>query len=184
MFLSLPPPAHAAVNAARGGVDGIDNGTLVGGDGTGEARLELFGVGLALEKQARDLSGTSLPDGAVVSPGQEIYFVLYLDNPTAIVVADFRVTDLLDEQQFTYVPGSIEQVVVPSGSDDATIWAGPWVPQTDAVGAPDDGASVTDTGGPAGADRVSVGAEPVQTNQTVGIPALSLRAFRFRVTVN
>ena len=184
VLLALPPPAHAVVNAATGGVGGIDNGTLVGGDGTGEARLELFGVDLALVKQARDLSGTVLPDGAVVSPGQEIYFVLYVDNPTAVSVADFRLTDLLNEQQFSYVPGSLEQTVVPTGSNDATIWAGPWTPQTDAVGAPDDGASVTDTGGPSGADRVTVGTEPVQTNQQVGIPALSLRAFRLRVVVN
>ncbi len=182
--LSLPPPAHAAVNAARAGVGGIDNGTLLGGDGTGEARIELFGVDLALVKQARDLSGTVLPDGAAVSPGQEIYFVLYVDNPTAVAVGDLRLADPLNESQFTYVPGSLEQTVVPTGSGDAAIWAGAWAGLTDAVGAPDDAASATNTGGPVGEDRVTVGAEPVQTNQQVGIPALSLRAVRFRVTVN
>ena len=122
--------------------------------------------------------------GSDVSPGQELYFVLYVDNPTAVAVQDLRLNDPLDELQFTYVPGSLEETVVPTGSTDAAIWAGVWTTLTDVVGAPDDGGSVTDTGGPPTEDRVTVGADPAQTNQQVGIPALSLRAVRFRVTVN
>lgn len=180
----MPPPVQAAVNAARAGIEGIDNGTIQDGDGSGEARIELFGVDLALVKQARDPAGTVLPDGSDVSPGQEIYFVLYVDNPTAVAVDDLRLNDPLDELQFAYVPGSLEQTVVPTGSGDAAIWAGTWLPLTDALGAPDDVGSVTDTGGPPDDDRVTLGADPLQTNQQVGIPALSLRAVRFRVTVN
>jgi len=184
VLLSIPPPVLAADNAALGGIGGIDNGTLVGGDGTGEARLTLFSTDLALIKQARDLSGTVLPDGTDVSSGQEIWFVLYVDNPTTVDVLDLRINDLLDEPDFSYVPGTLAQRSVPSGSDDATIWGGPWSGLTDAVGPPDDGGSVTDTGGPPDPDRVTIGAVTGQANQLVQIPAGSIRAVRFRVRVN
>ena len=89
----FPPPALGADNTALGGIGGLDNGTLTGGDGSGEARISLFAVDLALVKQARDLSGTVLPDGAPVSPGQELYFVLYVDNPADVAAADLRITE-------------------------------------------------------------------------------------------
>jgi hypothetical protein len=73
---------------------------------------------------------------------------------------------------------------VPSGSGDAAIWAGAWTSLTDALGPPDDAGSVVDTGGPVDPDRVTVGAVPGQLNQTVDVPAGSLRAVRFRVRVN
>jgi uncharacterized repeat protein (TIGR01451 family) len=119
-----------------------------------------------------------------VSPGQEIYFVVYVDNPTPATAGDLRVTDALDETQFSYIPGSLEQTLVPSGSGDAAIWAALWTPLTDALGAPDDVASVVDTGGPPGTDQVTVGAVPGQANQAADVPATSLRAVRFRVRVN
>lgn len=184
VLLVHPPPAVAADNAALGGIGGIDNGTVLGGDGTGEARIALFAVDLALVKQARDLSGTVLPDGADVSPGQDIYFVLYVENPTDFPVGDLRITDPISDLEFSYVAGSLEQTVVPDGSSDAAIWAGPWTPLTDAVGPPDDGASIIDTGGPPSEDRLTVGAVSQQLNQIVDLPARSLRAIRFRVRVN
>jgi len=52
------------------------------------------------------------------------------------------------------------------------------------VGGPDDSASITDSGGPAGADRLTVGAVAVQANQLLNISGNTLRAVRFRVTVN
>jgi hypothetical protein len=179
------PPALTAVNAVTGGIGGINNGTLAGGDGTGTARIELTSVELALVKQARDLSGTVLPGGSNVRPGQELYFVLYLDNPTPVAVSDIRFTDLLSDAQFSYEAGSLAETVVASGSADAAIWAGTWTPLTDAVGAPDVGASATDTGGrPGFIDRITIGAEPTQKNQTVDVPPFSMRAFRFKVRVN
>jgi uncharacterized repeat protein (TIGR01451 family) len=141
-------------------------------------------VNLALIKQARDLAGTVLPNGSNVSPGQQIYFVLYVDNSTITSATDIRITDLLDESQFTYVPNSIETTVVPTGSNNAAIWGGVWTALTDGVGGPDDLASITDTGGPAGLDRVTIGAVAGQANQTLNVPGGSLRAIRFRVTVN
>lgn len=141
-------------------------------------------VRLALNKQARDLTGVVLPGGSNVTSGQQIYFVLYIDNVTAFQAADIRLSDLLNESEFTYIPNSMEITAVPSGSTDAAIWAGVWTPLSDVVGAPDDRASITDSGGPAGLDQITVGAETGQVNQTLNIPGNALQAIRFRVTVN
>jgi uncharacterized repeat protein (TIGR01451 family) len=92
-------------------------------------------VGLALVKQARALDGTVLPDQALVAPGQEIYFLLYVDNPTNVAAGDVRISDVLDETQFAYVPGTLEQNFVASGASDAVIWTGSWSALTDAAGA-------------------------------------------------
>jgi uncharacterized repeat protein (TIGR01451 family) len=180
----MSPPARAVDNAARGGIGSIDNGTLQYGDGTGQARVSLLVADLALVKQARGLTGTVLADGSPVAAGDEIWFVLYVDNTTSAPAADVRITDALDESAFTYVPGTLARTVVPTASSDAAIWAGAWVPLTDAVGGPDDQGSATDTGGPAGADRIVVGAEPPAPNVTLSVPGSSLAAIRFRVRVN
>lgn len=183
-LLFHPPRADAADNAATGGVGGLNNGTLAGGDGSGEAKISLFTVDLALVKQARDLAGTVLPAGASVVPGQELWFVLVLDNPTPVAAGDLRLTDALDETQFTYVPGTLATTLVPTGSSDADIWAGAWNALTDALGPPDDEASFVDTGGPPDLDRLTVGTEPVQVNRLTDVPAATLRAVRFKVRVN
>ena len=184
LLLIGPPGARAATNAATGGIGGINNGTLAGGDGTGSAQVTFGVTDLALVKQARDLLGVVLPAGSNVAAGQEIYFVLFVDNITPYPAGDLQVTDLLDESQFTYVPGTLAATVAHTGSNDAAIWAAPWIPLSDDVGAPDDIASITDTGGPAGRDRITIGAVAAQSNQMLQIPGQSLRAIRFRVRVN
>lgn len=182
--LGSPGVALGATNVATGGIGGLNNGTLTGGDGSGTARFTIDTVALSLIKQARDVDGIVLPDGADVYPGQEIWFVLWVDNPTAFPTADVRMSDDIDESQFTYVAGTLAETLVPSGSDDAAIWAGVWNPLSDQLGPPDDFASVIDTGGPSGPDRITVGAQSGQVNQLVTLPGSSLRAIRFRVTVN
>ncbi len=179
-----PPEAAAATNRALGGIAGINNGTLDGGDGTGEAAITLESVQLALVKQARDASGNVLGTGADVAPGQPLWFVLYIDNVTDFPAAGIRISDVLNESEFTYVPDSLETATVASGADDATIWSGAWSSLTDAVGAPDDIASITDTGGAPDAETITVGEVAGQTNAPVTIPANSILAVRFRVTVD
>jgi len=178
------PYAFAAVNSVTGGIGGINNGTLSGGDGTGTAQITLNVSALALVKQARDLTGNVLPGNADVFSGQEIYFVLYVDNPSPYAAVDLRVLDQLNESEFTYIQGSLEMTAVPSGSGDAAIWAGTWSAVSDTLGAPDDGASILDTGGQAGRDNLTVGSVPGQANQAVDIPGNSLVAIRFRARVN
>jgi hypothetical protein len=178
-----PPQLNAATNAVTGGIGGINNGTLLGGDGTGTARIELLSVNLALVKQARDLGGVLLADGSNVTPGQEIYFVLYVDNST-VAAAPLQITDLLNELEFTYVANSIESTTVPTGSTDAALWSGIWTPLTDALGAPDDSVSFIDTGGGAEPDQLTIGDVTGQVNQVFTVPANSIRAIRFRVRVD
>lgn len=183
-FASQPADVHAAINSATGGIGGINNGTLIGGDGTGTAQFEINSVQLLLVKEARDLAGNVLAAGANVAPNQEIYFVLYIDNITDFSASRLTIEDALDEAQFTYLPNSLEATTVVSGSDAVARWAGLWTPLTDTLGAPDDDASVLDSGGPAGLDQLAVGEVALQVNQPLAIPAQTQWAIRFRVTVN
>ena len=152
--------AHSATNEVidpgGGGVTLIPSG-----------QVTVTSVQLGLMIQARDITGTVIPDGADITPGQEIYFVLYVDNSTAALASDIRISDIINESEFTYVPDSIETAVVPTGSDDAAIWAGLWTSRTDNVGG-----------------RITAGLETAQVNQPLDIPGNSIWAIRFRVTVN
>lgn len=177
-------PLHAATNAVLGGFGGINNGTISGGDGTGTARITINSASLALVKQARDLSGTVLADGTDVSAGQEIYFLLFVDNPTSGAALDVRLVDAIDDTGFTYIDNSLATALLPSGANDAAIWSGGWTPLSDAVGLPDDIASCLDSNAIPGRDLLTVGADPTQTNQQLDIAAGTLRAIRFRVRVN
>ena len=183
-FISGPASVHAAVNSALAGIDGINNGTITGGDGTGTARIVLDSVQLALVKEARDLAGTVFAPNADVGSGQEIYFVLYVDNTTDFTADRLTVEDAINEAQFTYVPNSLETTNVVSGSNDVARWAGVWTPLTDALGGPDDEASILDSGGPAGPEQLTVGDVAGQVNQPLTIPAQTQWAIRFRVRVN
>ena len=183
-FFSGPAGVYAATNSATGGINGINNGTFIGGDGTGTAQIEINSVQLALVKEARDLAGTVLPAGANVAPTQEVYFVLYVDNITDFLANRFKIEDAIDETQFTYIPNSLETTTVVSGSNAAARWAGIWTPLTDALGGPDDEASIVDTGGPAGLDHLAVGEVTGQVNLPLQIAAQTQWAIRFRVTVN
>ena len=183
-LLSAPLPALAATNAATGGIGGTNNGTVVGGDGTGPAVVTFNVMDLALVKQTRDVQGTVLPNGSNVAAGQDVYFVLYVDNPTPYPVDDVELTDALSEAQFTYQPNSLSLATIASGSSDAAMWAATWTPLTDDTGAPDDVASILDSGGAAGRDRLTLGSVSGQANQTAQIPAMSRTAIRFRARVN
>lgn len=169
---SAMPATNQAVDAGGGSVSLSPSGPLV-----------VNAVTLGLVKQARDLTGVVLPGGAPVLPGQSLYFVLIVDNTTPVFAADLRLTDQLDETQFRYVAGSLETVTAPSGSSDAAVWAAAWSGLTDSVGGPDDLGSVTDTGGAAGGDRVTMGAVAAQANQPLDVAPNTLRAVRFRVIV-
>ncbi len=182
--LLISATAYAATNFATGGFNGINNGTMIGGDGTGAARIEINSVQLALVKEARDLAGTVLAPNADVNPGQEIYFVLYVDNITDVAAYRLTIQDGIDETQFTYVADSLETTSVASGADAATRWAGLWTPLTDALGGPDDEASILDTGGPPDPDLLTVGDVPGQANLFLQIPARTQWAIRFRVRVD
>jgi len=83
LMLAYPPAAFSASNTViypgGGGATLIPSGPV-----------EVNSVQLALVKQARDLAGAVLATGANVTPGQTIYFVLFVDNVTAVPANDIR----------------------------------------------------------------------------------------------
>lgn len=178
-----PPTVEAATNRALGGIGGINNGTLTGGDGIGASAITLNSVNLGLVKQARNLAGTVLATGSDVASGNEIYFVLYVDNPTDVTALNIQLRDQLDESQFTYIAGTLETADLPSGSGDAAIWAGGWSSLSDNQDA-DIGSAVDSAPTDGNRDLITIGAEPTQPNAQLDISADRLRAVRFRVRVN
>lgn len=179
----ITPEARAATNSVYGGIGGIDNGTLRGGDGTGAATITLHSTRLALVKTARDADGELLPDGTTVVPGQEIYFVLHVDNPTLYPAENITLSDQLIREQFSYIPGSMEFALVPTDSSDETLWTGTWTNLTDAVGLPDDIAAFIEGGETEETSLLTIGAVPGQTNKIVTLPSQTRLAIRFRVRV-
>jgi uncharacterized repeat protein (TIGR01451 family) len=184
LLLAGPYGAMAATNAVTAGIGGIDNGTLQGGDGSGAARVTITAATLPLIKQARDLSGNVMASGGIVARGQIISFVLMVTNSTPFAVADVQVVDQLNEAEFTYIPMSLETASVAAGTGDAALWGTRWSPLTDDLGGADDIASVSDSGGPAGRDRLTIGAVAGQANHSLSIPGATTVAVRFRVLVN
>jgi len=177
-------PAMGATNVATGTIGDGTGVVLQGGDGTGTATFTLESTRLALRKQARLIDGTVLADGADVLPGQEIWFVLWVDNTTDFPASNLTIVDQLNEAQFQYVPDSIETATVASGADDAALWSGVWAPLSDASGAGEDEASIADSAAPAGADRLTAGSVSGQPNAAITVAPQSVIAIRFRVTVN
>jgi hypothetical protein len=150
---------------------------------TSSGPVTVNAVSLELVKQAYTLSGDILPDGAQVLPGEEIYFVLYIDNITFVSADYIRITDIIDESMISYVPNSLEMTAVPSGSSGEVIWAGIWKSLTDTVGGPDDIASAQDTATPAGVDKITIGDVSGQINQGFSRSGNMLQAIRYRVKV-
>jgi hypothetical protein len=138
---------------------------------------------LALIKQARDLEGIVLPTGSYVTPGEEIYFVLYVDNPTKYPAHSLQISDSINEDQFQLIPNTLEVTRVPSGISTSQLWAAAWTPVSEELGDPDDVASIVDTGGPSDGDLLTIGAVPGQENQPVELPGRSRFAVRFKVMV-
>lgn len=178
-----PPEVLAATNRAMAGIGGINNGTITGGDGTGAAEITLNTVQLTLVKQARDLAGSVIPDGADVPSNSTIYFVLYVDNTTDAEAFNVRMNDQLNESWFLYQAGSLQTTEVPSGSNDATIWNGPWSPLLDPQDA--DVCSALNTSGVTNPepDLITCGSDSSQPNPRLPVPAGTLKAIRFQVEV-
>lgn len=138
-------------------------------------------IKLALVTQARDLDGQLLPDGAKIVPGQEIYYLLYVDNPTPVTAQDLQLTDIIDTNQLKYIAGTLQMTTVPSGSSDAVIWTGAWSSMSDDPGT-DDVASAVQSGA-SERNRIAIGAVAGQANMPVNIDKATIKAFRFRVKV-
>lgn len=168
---------------AMGGIGGLDNGTLLGGDGTGRARFTLHVVDLALSKEARTTRGALLAPEAEVASDQEICFVLYVKNPCQ-AGSEIRIRDPLDTAAFTYIPNSLEFVIVDDDTTPTGVWSSSWRRLTDRAGPRDDIASAGEADPQTGTQLISVGAIEEQPNRPAQVPAASILAIRFRVRVN
>jgi hypothetical protein len=80
--------ALAADNTAVDG--GSPNFTL-----TDSNTVSVTAAAISIVKEARDLSGNILGASTTVPAGSNIYFVLYVDNPTNAVLSDLRMIDAI-----------------------------------------------------------------------------------------
>ena len=94
LALILPGTAFAATNFATGDISGVP-GSL-----TQAPTITINAQQLALVKRAF-YNGTWLADNATLPTGSKVQFLIYVDNKTAITVADINMEDTL--VGFTYV---------------------------------------------------------------------------------
>src|SRR3989442_505108 len=198
MVLALwPADVHAAVNQATdpggGGVSLSNSGNVTVTSAT-----------LQLVKQVWDSAGSnclaSIPADATcnssatsitVPTGTTLKFLIYVKNASDVSLSDVRIQDLLDDSVtgFTYTASSIRRTpndgTAPADTaTNATIQAAATTAQTDAVGAPDDFASITDSNANGKLDKLTVGAVTGQANQSLGFLAHKTFAIAFQVTKN
>jgi len=198
MVLALwPADVHAAVNQVTdpggGGVSLTNSGNVTVNSAT-----------LQLMKQVWDSTGSnclaSIPADATcnssatsitVPAGTALKFLIYVKNTSDISLSDVRFQDLLDDSAtgFTYTASSIKRTpndgTAPADTaTNATILAAATTAQTDAVGAPDDFASITDSNANAKLDKLTMGAATGQANQSVSFLAHKTFAILFTVTKN
>jgi len=185
----------------------VNQATDPGGGGvslTNSGNVTVTSATLQLVKEVWDSTGSnclaSIPADATcnssatsitVPAGTALKFLIYVKNTTDVSLSDVRVQDLLDDSAtgFTYTASSIKRAPndVTGPADTATngtILAAATTAQTDAVGAPDDLASITDSNANAKLDKVTVGAATGQANQSLSFLAHKTFAILFTVTKN
>jgi uncharacterized repeat protein (TIGR01451 family) len=136
--------------------------------------FSLFTTTLSLNKTAFLADGTQLASGSTLPRGTEVRFLVYVDNPTAVSVADVSVQDILDAA-FSYQSGSMKvDSTLASGSSEALIYS-----TVNAVATTLSDAVDTDVASVSGS-TLNVGDETVANGQ-LDVPANSIWAILFRV---
>ena len=184
------------------------NATQSGSFPMGGIAVEIRAAGaapaLALVKQIWDSAGVnclaSIPadstcnssaTSVTVATGAAVKVMIYIKNTGTSSVSDVRFQDLLDDSAigFTYIANSITRTpndgTAPADTaTNAVILAAATTAQTDAVGAPDDFASITDSNANGKLDKLTVGAVTVQANQGLTFQGNKTFAIVFSVTKN
>jgi len=184
------------------------NATQSGSFPMGGIAIEIRAAGaapaLALVKQIWDSAGVnclaSIPadttcngsaTSVTVPSGITLMVMIYIRNTNGTAANDVRFQDLLDDSVsgFTYTASSIKQTpndgTAPADTaSNATILAAATTAQTDAVGAPDDFASITDSNANGQLDKLTVGAVTGQANQSLSFQANKTFAVVFQVAKN
>lgn len=182
--------AFAATNIGRANI-GADPDPGDADYVTDSATLTLTSTTLAVAKLAflNDASGTQITSGSSVVKGSIVKFMIYIDNSTSTQASDVRLSDLLNDTDFTYQAGSLSwnNNVTNTAATVASIFANTdrdgantGVALTDAVS----GADVASVNTAASPDQVTMGAHSTQTNATLNIPAGKIAAFIFKARVN
>jgi len=166
--------------------------------------IRAAGAAPALVKQIWDSAGVnclaSVPadstcnssaTSVTVATGAAVKVMIYIKNTGTSSVSDVRFQDLLDDSAtgFTYIANSITRTpndgTAPADTaTNAVILAAATTAQTDAVGAPDDFASITDSNANGKLDKLTVGAVTVQANQGLTFQGNKTFAIVFSVTKN
>jgi len=191
VFILSCTPAYAAevivTNSVLGGLEGVNNDTLEGGDGAGSALVRLRVIFLSLNKQAHSLDGATekmtadpLPNDAKIVTGQRLFFTLHVDNPTVADLYKLTMQDKLDESAFEYVEGSMQMATTEAGTpakeDDFK------TNLTDNIDS--DVASFADIqNSPKGRDLFTLGEIPNQKNAIVSVQPGKRLTIRFKVIV-
>lgn len=100
-LLLAASPGIAATNQATGDIAGVD------ADLTDSNTMTITSSTLALVNRAFNTDGTPIADGASVPKGSTIYFLVYVNNTTAIPVSDLSVRDVL-AAGFQYQAGTLK----------------------------------------------------------------------------
>lgn len=109
------------INRVLGGIEGINNDTFSGGDGTGSGKIQLKVIRLRLHKQSHGLTDQGkmhsepLKNDARVVLGQTLYFTLFVDNLTDAALYDLHLQDVLDEKAFAYIPNTLAMAITEAG---------------------------------------------------------------------
>src|SRR6266571_2325921 len=185
-------------------VDAAQSGSFPMGGIAAEIKAAPAGGALALVKQVWDSAGVnclaSIPadttcngsaTSVTVPSGITLMVMIYIRNTNGTAANDVRFQDLLDDSVsgFTYTASSIKQTpndgTAPADTaSNATILAAATTAQTDAVGAPDDFASITDSNANGQLDKLTVGAVTGQANQSLTFQANKTFAVAFQVAKN
>lgn len=175
-----------------------------GGGGVGltnSGNVTINSAALQIVKQVYDSANNclaSIPADATcngsatsvtVPANTTLRFLIYVKNTTDVALSDVRMQDLLDDTAtgFSYVANSIRRTpndgTAPADTaTNATILAATATVQTDAVGAPDDFVSITDSNAGNGLDKLTVGAVVGQVNTSLSFQARKTFAVLFQAT--
>jgi uncharacterized repeat protein (TIGR01451 family) len=192
LFTAGPVTAatNQATNAGSVGISLTDSGAVtVTATALQLVKQVYSAVGACLASSPADANCNASATSVTVPSGTLLKFVIFVRNTSDVALTDVRFQDLLDDTAgalggFTYSAGTIR--VDNSQTDLATIAniytaVNAGTVQTDAVGAPDDFASMNTALSP---DRLTVGAAAGQANNAVSVAAHTTYAVLFQATKN
>lgn len=187
-FLVGVTPAWAATNQATdpggGSITLTASGTVTVNSSALQLVKQVWSTGGAcLASSPADATCNGSATTVTVAAGTPLKFVIFVKNSTAFALTDVRFQDVLDTSGtgFTYVGSSMKyDVTLADTATSAQIYTAlqaSVLTQTDAVGAPDDYASIV--GG-----NLTVGAVVGQVNVVLPVAANKTFAFQFQTTKN